>query len=153
MTRPPVLTRWAVLLLLAWGMAFAAQPLFRALVFDLRSVRVEPMVEATPGRVTVDRIVRRDVRLRWSITIRDMDTGSAVCTPSQKVPFPYTRAANAVNPHTQSLLWWIGGATAMADCISSGFGPGLYRVETCHYWHLGWHACRDSNVFAVMAHE
>lgn len=143
------LTGWFFVLSVLWLAIAFAEPAFRIVNFDLRSVHVSDVDMRGQGAVSVDRVIRRDVDLEWSVTIQERASGTSVCTPSQTKPFPYSTKANATNPLNRRFLWLIGGKSAWDDCVSAGLRPGLHRLTVCHYRYVLWVACTSSNWFWI----
>ena len=148
-------TGWLLALALTWAAVIAAEPLFRALAFDLRSVIVTKN-EACPEPlcIVVDRVIQRDIELVWWVTAHRSDTGGKVYGTPVSGAGPYTRAAYEANPVLhRSLAWWIGGQSRLDD---AALEPGRrYFIRTCHALPpLNWpRGCAESNVFTVAAIE
>jgi hypothetical protein len=112
------------------------------------------MVEDGPAHgdlpVTLDRVIRRDANLRWSVLFIDADTGERVFSSSEPVPLPYSRAVGQRGQVIRrNLAWLIGGQGRVSDAVSAGFGPGRWTIRVCHEFRFGWGACRDSNTFTI----
>lgn len=151
----PWLTGWFVVLACAWGAVVASEPLFRALVHDLRAVVVK--TDGSCGEalcLTVDRVIRRDVDLVWWVSVHKADTGGQHYVTPAAGPSPYTRAAYEANPVIRrGASWWLGGHHRVA---AAALEPGArYYLRTCHaFAPLLWpRACTDSNVFTVEGKE
>lgn len=138
-----------IMMMLALVM-FLPLPILRVGFIDLQSVSVsmagpEPMV-------TASRIIRRDFEGRYRVTVR-ASSGEWVCAATPPRWVEYSTAANATNPITKPLWWWIGSRAAYERCVADGMRGGDFHISTCHWALVGWlpigPRCVESNIFRV----
>ncbi|ETA53956.1 hypothetical protein [Ponticoccus alexandrii] len=110
-------------------------------------VVADSTVDASPA-IGFERKIRRDVRIRYQVTVRRVDTLSPVCDPRSGV---ITYRISAQLPEHLDLVWWTGG-----DRRCWPRAPGTYVMESCWevvtpFWGLvpPKTVCRDSPPFRI----
>ena len=123
----------------------------RAALLRVDSVHIYSAIEGNLIPMEVRRTIFHSFKGSYKVTIRH-PSGSFVCDSSPVFPLTYRKGADL--PVPLYLRWWLGGPDAKADCVTNGFGPGVYIAETCHYWigpfgvELA-QECVDSNKFVI----
>lgn len=141
---------WFPALVVVWSVLFFQETLFRATTLDLRSVwvaDVEEPLHLPSTAIIVDRDVKRQVSLRWRITVVEAESEVQVCTVSSTGSTPYSPKSSG--SLTRSLGWWFGGRAAIENCRELGLESGTFYLHTCHWTWYGLGACTNSNVFRI----
>jgi hypothetical protein len=136
---------WASLILVVWAIA-AAVPLTW---IGFHPGTVEVVSGPAPNVVIFDRRINRDLRMRYSVIIRDTRSLSVQCEASSA---PFTYRAQPSESISRNLEWW-----APDDERCATLPPDHYVMETCWTWYSSVPlippktVCRKSNIFEVTA--
>lgn len=123
----------ALMLAAALVVMNAGNWVFRRVWIDLQSVTVADHAVGDDARVEAWRVIHNDFWGAFSVTIREAGTERFICTTGLADPFEYRAAASAVQPYVTTLSGWLGGADQVAECVTRGFGVGVFFLTTCHH--------------------
>lgn len=134
---------YTAILLVLWALA-GAIPL-RWLGFNPGIVEV--VSGPAPNVVLFSRHIERDIRLRYSVVVRAIETLDIACEAYSNA---FTYRAQPGGPITKDLAWWAPG-----DARCASLPLGQYAMETCWTWPSpipfipNKFICRMSNIFEV----
>lgn len=130
----------------AWGALFAIPG--ELIWFDPQEVIISDSRIENPPTVSFKRDIKRDVKMKYQVVIRELRSKVPVCDPTRG---PFTYRTDSELPTPINLIWWTG-----ADERCWPREEGTYIAETCWtivepFWGLvpPKSVCRDSNPFSI----